>query len=137
MPTRRFRSKIDNWLLMLGAVSVIAQVVSLAVFLRFEPPSAERLLIVVLMTLVMLLILSLFVRTHYTVTPDELRIASGPFTWRIRRSEIHSIEPSRALWSSPALSLDRLRIAYGDGKWILVSPDDKRGFLRALGHEEA
>lgn len=136
MPTRRFRSKIDNWLLMLGAVSVIAQVVSLAVFLRFEPPSAERLLIVVLMTLVMLLILSLFVRTHYTVTPDELRIASGPFTWRIRRSEIHSIEPSRALWSSPALSLDRLRIAYGDGKWILVSPDDKRGFLRALGHEE-
>lgn len=136
MPTRRFRSKIDNWLLMLGAVSVIAQVVSLAVFLRFEPPSAERLLIVVLMTLVMLLILSLFVRTHYTVTPNELRIASGPFTWRIRRSEIHSIEPSRALWSSPALSLDRLRIAYGDGKWILVSPDDKRGFLRALGHEE-
>ena len=137
MSTRRFRSKIDNWLLMLVAVSVIAQVASLVFFLRFEPPSGEKAVACVLISLVLVLILSLLVRTHYTVTPDELVIASGPFTWRIRRSLIRSVEPSRAMWSSPALSLDRLKIVYGEGKWILISPADKQGFLRALGLEAA
>ncbi len=137
MSTRRFRSKIDNWLLMLVAISVIAQVAALVFFLRYEAPSGEKVLVFALITLVLALILSLFLRTHYTVTPDELVIASGPFTWRIRRSTIRSVEPSRAMWSSPALSLDRLKIVYGEGKWILVSPADKRGFLRALGLEAA
>jgi hypothetical protein len=30
------------------------------------------------------------------------------------------------------LSLDRLEIAYGDGRLLLISPQDKAGFLAAL-----
>jgi hypothetical protein len=34
--------------------------------------------------------------------------------------------------TSPAFSLDRLRIEYGRGRWIMISPRDKDGFLREL-----
>jgi hypothetical protein len=30
---------------------------------------------------------------------------------------------------APALSLDRLRIDYGDGRSLMISPADKQGFL--------
>ena len=34
---------------------------------------------------------------------------------------------------SAALSLDRIAIRYGNGKKLLVSPADKKGFLEAIG----
>lgn len=34
--------------------------------------------------------------------------------------------------ASPALSLDRLKIEYGQGHWIMISPRDREGFLREL-----
>jgi hypothetical protein len=36
--------------------------------------------------------------------------------------------------SSPALSLNRLEIRYGNGKRMLLSPQDAAGFLKAIGH---
>ena len=44
---------------------------------------------------------------------------------------IDAVEPARNPLSSPACSLDRLRIEYG-AKRIMISPLDKAGFLRAL-----
>ena len=70
--------------------------------------------------------------TYYEIDGDDLRVVCGPFRKRIPVGDIASVEPSRSVWSSPALSLDRLRIRYGD-KSILVSPADKRGFIDALG----
>jgi hypothetical protein len=45
---------------------------------------------------------------------------------------IARIVPSNSLESAPALSLTRLRIDYGVGKSILVSPADQQAFLRAI-----
>jgi hypothetical protein len=70
--------------------------------------------------------------TYYYVGQDILRIRSGPFTWTIALDTITDIRPSRAPWSSPALSMDRLAIHYGNGKRMLVSPADKAGFLKAI-----
>jgi hypothetical protein len=70
--------------------------------------------------------------TRYTLTESELRIVSGPFRWRIPLQEIRSVTPTRNPLSSPALSLDRLRIEYGNGNWIMVSPRDKERFLKEL-----
>jgi hypothetical protein len=42
------------------------------------------------------------------------------------------VVPTRNPLSSPALSLDRLRIEYGQGRAIMISPADKGPFLRAL-----
>ena len=70
--------------------------------------------------------------TYYVIDGDTLVIRSSFITWRIPIAQIRSITPTRSALSSPALSLDRLRIEYGGGKQILVSPQDKRRFIDAL-----
>jgi hypothetical protein len=52
--------------------------------------------------------------------------------WRIRYAEISRVEPSASPLSSPACSLDRLLIEYGQRR-ILVSPLDRAVFVRSLG----
>jgi hypothetical protein len=46
--------------------------------------------------------------------------------------DIRTVTPTRNPLSSPALSLDRLRIDYGRGRRIMVSPRDPGAFLREL-----
>ena len=47
--------------------------------------------------------------------------------------EIESVTPSRNPLSSPACSLDRLHVRYrGSKRGVLISPDDKAGFLHEL-----
>ena len=75
----------------------------------------------------------LLLSTYYLVDAGNLMIRSGPFRWSISISEIKSVEPSRSLLSSPALSLNRLEIQYGRGKTVLVSPKDVEGFRNAIG----
>ena len=70
--------------------------------------------------------------TSYRVDENELVIRAGPFSWRIERASISNIARSRSVLSAPALSLDRLEITYGNGQSILVSPQDKDGFIKAL-----
>ena len=53
-------------------------------------------------------------------------------TWNGGEIEIQDITPSRNILSAPALSLDRLKIRFGKRAFILVSPEDKDGFLRAV-----
>ena len=79
---------------------------------------------------------SMLIGTHYTVDGNTLRIACGPFRWQVPVDAIESVEPTRNPLSSPALSLDRLRIQYGKRK-IMVSPADKAGFLKAIGQDPA
>jgi PH (Pleckstrin Homology) domain-containing protein len=73
--------------------------------------------------------------TGYSVGERELLVRSGPFRWRIPIDAIASITPTTNPISSPACSLDRLRIAYRGvrgARALLVSPADKAGFLAAL-----
>jgi len=111
----------------------VGQVFALVAVVRAVPPDAWRIVVILALVSGLLLFVSLTLRTHYTVLDGQLVIVSGPFRWRIPLSEITGVEPSRAPWSSPALSLDRLKISYGERRWVLVSPADKRGFLQALG----
>ena len=71
--------------------------------------------------------------TGYTFDGKELRIRSGPFSFRVPLAEIESVTPSRNPLSSPACSLDRLHVRYRSSKrGVLVSPADKPGFLHEL-----
>ena len=90
------------------------------------PPFAQSL---------MVLIGSLLIGTHYTVDGNMLRVVSGPFRWKVPIDQIRSVQATRNPLSSPALSLDRLRIEYGKRRRIMVSPADKAGFLKAIGQE--
>ena len=57
------------------------------------------------------------------------------FRWKININDITQIEPTHNPLSSPALSLDRLKIYYRkDGRvaTVMISPKDKEGFLNIL-----
>jgi hypothetical protein len=125
-----FRSKIDLWLLLVLAAAMALPLLQTIEALRNGSNSLPHLLIFVLLGSSFLWLL---LSTKYTVTSDALVVQSGPFRWRIVKNEITKIVPSKSIISSPALSLDRLRIDYARGRnSILISPKDKDGFLKAI-----
>ena len=66
--------------------------------------------------------------TDYTLYPQEIVIRSGLIRYRVPYHAIVEVRPSRAMWSAPAWSLDRLLIRCGR-KMYLISPVDKWGFM--------
>ena len=128
----RFSSKVDGWLVPVMVLSMGGMLVALIAVLVTPAPWPVRLLVAAITVAVTLLLFSVFRSTHYTVTERELRIVSGPFRWTISVDEITGIEPSKNPLSSPALSLDRLKVSYGKRKYILISPADKARFMRLM-----
>ncbi len=108
-------------------------VMSIAAMQARDPRAAVGLVVTAL--LIVALIGSLLIGTHYTVDGNMLRVVSGPFRWKVPIDQIRSVQATRNPLSSPALSLDRLRIEYGKRRRIMVSPADKAGFLKAIGQE--
>jgi hypothetical protein len=130
----RFESKRDPWLLwtirMLPfAVLAIVGFADYQNHANLRGPMAGLVVIVVMELAVMEPIMR---STYYAIEGDTLLIRSGFIRWRVPIREIRSIEPTRSLLSSPALSLDRLRIAYGGWKAVMVSPEQKERFIEAL-----
>ena len=125
-----FRSRIDLWLI---AFIVAIPVLVLEFLLEgsgVDDSVADRMAIGAC-AVVLLFVAWLYFSTSYTITREALLVKSGPFSWIVPLAEISSIEPTRNPASSPALSLDRLRIRYA-GKEIMVSPADKAGFMTAI-----
>ena len=134
MAAKRFKSKIDTWILLLMIVAIVFQVVAVgAAALQANDPLATTGLLL-LMIVVTGLMLWLLVGTHYTVERDYLRVVSGPFRWKVPLNEITSVTRTRNPLSSPALSLDRLMIRYRKRRRIIVSTTDREGFMKAIGH---
>lgn len=115
-------------------VAVAGMILALISVMITETPWPVRIGVAGATVLVLGLLFSIFTRTHYTVAHGELRVVSGPFRRTIPLSEISNIEASRNPLSSPALSLDRLKISYGNKKYVLISPADKSGFLSAVAN---
>jgi hypothetical protein len=127
-----FPSKVDAWL---GAIVVAAMIVPVGVAIMLALDSrTSRVALPVLAGEVLLFgfIAWVFAGTRYIVGERDLLIRSGPFRWRVELADIASIRPTSNPLSSPALSLDRLEIRHGHGKWVLISPRDKSGFLEAM-----
>ena len=131
-----FASKIDGWLLvvLLGSALACLFAASSIVMSRMAGP----LWLAAAITLVgCVLPVWLLVATNYVLTATTLDVRSGPFKWQVSIAEVTSIMPTRNPISSPALSLDRIRIDYGDGRWIIVSPREKERFMRELEQRRA
>ncbi len=127
-----FRSKIDTWLAATLLSSALASLVA-AYLAASHTPGAGLGLAIALLAIGGGLPLWLLFSTSYKIKGAALHICSGPFRWRIPKSQVTRVTPSRSFVSSPALSLDRLRIEYGRGKVVMVSPRDSADFLKALG----
>lgn len=136
MTPKRFASKVDAWLPGIVVAVVLIQIIALAGATAEAEDATSILAGAGILLLTTVLFIWLLRGTYYEVSSDTLRIVCGPYRQRILISDITAIEPTRSMLSSPALSLDRLRIRYGKIRRVLVSPADKRGFIRALGFDE-
>jgi hypothetical protein len=129
----RFRSAIDVWLLLVFACTTLLVLVALVPLLA----SGAILLAALILASAVGLPAWLLLSTWYEVDEELLLVRSGPFNWRIRRCDISAVRPTRSVLSSPALSLDRLEIEYGNGRRILVSPANRQSFVETLGFPDA
>lgn len=70
---------------------------------------------------------------RFIVAGDELLIKSGFVKFKpVAIPSIRRIEATRSILSSPAASLDRLEIIYNRYDSVIVSPEDKAGFIEDL-----
>jgi hypothetical protein len=134
---KRFASKVDGWLPGIFGIVVLIQLVALARAMAEAEKTAAILAGAATLLLTTALFIWLLRGTYYEVSGNTLRIVCGPYRQRISIGDITAVEPTRSPLSSPALSLDRLRIRHGKSRRVLVSPADKRGFVRALGFDES
>ncbi|MBX3696339.1 MAG: PH domain-containing protein [Dokdonella sp.] len=126
------RSKIDAWLIAMlaGAMALVVLVFAATIDRAATPLVLWSLLpgACVGLGLPAWILLS----TRYTIDPPELRIRCGPFRWRIPIAEITALAATRNPLSSPALSLDRIRISYSAGRSLMISPQDADRFVHEL-----
>ncbi|HEX3385506.1 MAG TPA: PH domain-containing protein [Mucilaginibacter sp.] len=80
-----------------------------------------------------LFVLHLFATTYYTISGDSLRIKSGfLINTVVDIGSISKITATRNMLSSPALSLDRIEIFYNKYDSVMISPNDKAGFIQQI-----
>ena len=127
-----FTAKIDAWLLILIAGSTVV-CFWLALSEAGQVRWGTALILLVSAATPVWMVLS----TSYTLGGTQLRVRCGPFRWTIPLAEIRDVRPTRSPLSSPAPSLDRLRIDYGKRRSVMISPRDKEGFLRELAARTA
>jgi hypothetical protein len=135
LAAKHFRSKVDRWIMVLLIAVIVFQFVTVgAVALQAGDPMGTTVMTLVAIAVVGLMIW-LLIGTYYIVDRGILKIVSGPFRWKVPIDQITSVEATRSPLSSPALSMDRIRIRYGKRRRIMISPADKAGFLTAIGHD--
>ena len=131
VPDMKYPSAVDPWIYILAMV--FPAVVLVVVAFTVEAGDTRTLLVLGLSALVALgLPVWLLVTTYYRVEAGTLSVKSGPMRWVIPLEDIQSVKPTSSLLSSPALSMKRLQINYGQGKAIMVSPRDMDGFIRSV-----
>lgn len=126
-----YRSKIDTWLLA-TFMAIIAICLYLIFFAFTTAPADQRWLILLTALFGVAFPLWIMLSTKYILEPGRLVIQSGPFKWTYNSANVKQVTPTRNPLSSPALSLDRLRIEFIDNHSVMISPADKEGFLREL-----
>ncbi len=126
-----YRSKIDQWLFMVLAIASL-MAVGACVPLLLYGSWVEWLTAAFTLALGLGLPWWITLTTDYTVTTGFLVIRSGPFHWQVPLRQIKSITRTHSALSSPALSLERLKIDYSDSRSIMISPEDREKFLADL-----
>ncbi|THF60729.1 PH domain-containing protein [Pseudothauera rhizosphaerae] len=126
-----YKSKIDAWLAVL-LVGTVAGCVWAGFVAGRAGGFIASWLSALLFSLGAGLPLWILLGTRYVLDAESLRVECGPFRWQVPLTGITAVTPTSSFLSSPALSLDRLRIDYKPGASVMISPRDKEGFLRQL-----
>ncbi len=120
---RDFPSKRDGWL-----VAVIWLAGALLVGTAWLPLGADdlgwsQLLLVLLQLGAAAFMFWVLYGTGYRIEERDLSVRGGPFRWRIPLDAIVSVTPTRNPLSSPACSLDRLRVVHRATAWRARADD--------------
>ena len=126
-----YRSNLDSWLLTVFRVTTAFSLVAIAAVFYAGASHAALVSIPILIAGVVLP-WWILLTTDYTVTNLSIEVRSGPFHWSIPFRDITRLELTRDATSSPALSLDRLRIQYSAGARIMISPESREKFIADL-----
>ena len=123
---RTFKSKIGWWYHMIIWIMGICTVLS---FVQGQSPGR-----MITLLLVTLFLIHLMLPTWYKITADGELIVHCSFfpEKKLKVEEIAAVEPTALPVSSYALSLDRLIIYKGEQQWLLISPVNKKEFLKCL-----
>ena len=88
---------------------------------------------IVILLPVILFVVHMFMTTNYTIDSDKLTIKCGfLYNKTIDIKTIKKITETNNPLSSPATSLDRLEINYGQFDTVIISPKQKREFVNDL-----
>ena len=129
----RFESKRDLWVVLVMRIMpfVLLAVIADVWYMQHHDVRGPVIGGLILVVVELFFFESMLRSTYYLIDGGTLFVRSSILTWRVPIAEIRAITPTRNSRSSPALSLDRLRIEYGS-KAIMVSPEDKQKFIEAL-----
>lgn len=126
-----YRSAVDAWLVVvLAAGGLIALMAGVSVFVAGDAAARGIAALAVLMGVG--LPLWILTTTSYTLDEGVLLVRSGPVRRRVPIADITGVTPTRNPLSSPALSLDRLRIEVRGARPVMISPADRSGFIADL-----
>lgn len=131
---RWFRSKVDWWL---GALLLILPVAVTVGAVAAIVTGNGVIAAIIGWAVIAALYSGLIFPLRYGIGEGELVIRHGLVRQRCKLAQIIEVHPTRSPLSSPALSLDRLLVKKGDGLFdsIMISPDDKQGFLALLAEQ--
>jgi hypothetical protein len=125
---KRFKSKIGKGFILFPSLILIA----VALLLIVEKAWLGLPIVIA----IAIYLADIFINTHYSIEANILKIIAGRFyKVQIPISNIYKIKSSRDPSKAPANSIDRLSIRYtmaGKKKEVLVSPENKEGFMQAL-----
>lgn len=125
-----FNSKMDLWILILILTVVAACLWGIGKI--WDADSVILWPVAVILALGILVPVWMLASLKYFLSDDKLRVRCGPFKWQIAINDISRISPTNDAKSSPAMSLDRLLIEYGDSHQLMISPEPREEFLRQI-----
>lgn len=123
-----YHSKIDLWLfLVLTGAAIISAIAALG---SIKGNSAQSYFVaLVIFGVGVVLPMWLLISTRYYVDDSAITIRSAWIKRVIPIKSVVNLQLSSNSVSSPALSLDRVSIKFGQGSEVLISPKDRAGFM--------
>lgn len=128
---RWYPSKIDGWLAIILFAAPVATIGGLAIAISSGHGIAVAAMGV---GVIAAIYLGLVFPMRYGIDSAHVVVRHGVVRQRIALGDILEVESTRSPLSSPALSLDRVRITFGRGffKSAMISPAAKVEFLAEL-----
>lgn len=128
-----FKSRYDTWLRIIFWITNLMMIGALVVLILHGQTSS--IIVAVFCAALLAGVLWMQFATYYRLDDDTLFIRCGPLHWTIPVASIVSVTPTDDPSSGPALSLQRVRVEFtknGRRDEILISPEDREGFIAAL-----